>query len=478
MNYRKLRIIIFSLFVPFVFFIVGVFKAVVQRLFLLFSCFFLFVPFVFADVPSGGWATGVTYLWGGGGSNPGYTYTPSPSGSTACKMVKQVDGGSAAFVDYTSSVVTGSCSSAFVCTFPYYYAVVCSDALKTAYFTPALPDGSCPAGKDWVGGCNGTLKYCEGSPLYINAVRFLNVVEGAKSFVYETIIASDATKYLCVTVMVNSANVPMITITSPTGTVPDYVNNNYCVKESAYNALNNTSCNSTGTVVLNGKNSNIYKGVGSTGITTTTCKDANGVYTDCPGSVITDIGGGVTITQDPLGIGPTIKTDPGGGTVPVTTSGSGTGVVDKVTGTSGNCYDGIKNGDEIGIDKGGRCATGTGTGTEPSITWSGSYTGGSGSGKSPFTSSTASDNSRIKTLTTQFMNDMKASSFFSMPVSLFRSFPSGGSPDITFSAGRFGTHTYNFSTAWASIIPLLKGIIIAVFGVVSVKVIVLKGGGG
>ena len=352
---------------------------------------------------------------------------------------------------------------------------------------------SCPAGKDSVGGC-GTPKYCEGTDTYNQAIAFLGFLSGIKTFTYENWIGSNGISYICVNTAILSSGRTMLYINSSAGQEPAFLTNNACVSKSAYNAINNTVCDTSGTTVLNGKNTNIYKSVGSTGLTTL-CKNADGTYVNCPGSVSTEMGGGVTITQDPTGVGSTTVTSPTGGTnpdgtptkitQPVTKSGTGAGTT--ISGlNTGNCYDGIKNGDEITADKGGRCigiTTGAGAGTgaetdQPPITWGGSYTGGTGSGHAPFSSSSVSDNSELKTLVSGFLNSMKASSFFSMPSSLFQSFPSGGSPDITFNAGRYGTHTYNFSSAWASIIPLLKGIIIAVFAVVAVKVVVLKGGGG
>lgn len=495
MNYRKLRIIIFALFFPVVFFLVGFLKYVIRYLFLLFLVLFFVVP-VYADTPAGGWASSVSYYWQGATLQI-YTYTPAPAGAMACKMVKQVEGATGEFVGYVSSVVTGTCSGNFTCTYPYPYAVVCSDALKAAYVnSESPPDSACLAGKDWVGGCNGTLKYCEGTATYNSANIFLNELQGVSDWNFFTAVDADGKNYKCISSYFKNGKM-YVAILNPYNFELNPATHSLCIGTVAYNALNNTSCTSSGTNTIGGNNTNIYVNKQ----TSKPCqKDVNGVYTDCGSSVTYDTLHG-QVTQV-TGTGETTLTPSGGGSsVPVISEGSGSGgsgIGDKIAGTDGNCYDGIKNGSEITADKGGRCigittGTGAGTGTGlsipipniPDITQTGSatigggqYTGGDGSGKPAFNSSAVSDNSELKTLVSGFFNSMKASTFFSMPSSLFQSFPSGGSPDITFDAGRYGIHTYNFSTAWASIIPLLKGIVIAVFAVVSVKVIILKGGSG
>ena len=196
------------------------------------------------------------------------------------------------------------------------------------------------------------------------------------------------------------------------------------VSKSAYNALNNTVCDTSGTTVLNGKNTNIYKSVGSTGLTTL-CKNADGTYVNCPGSVSTAMGDGVIITQDPTGVGSTTITSPTGGTnpdgtpttitQPVTTSGTGSGTA--ISGlNTGNCYDGIKNGDEITADKGGRCigitTGGRNKGRDRSTSYLGWFIHWQYRLRRAFSSSSVSDNSELKTLVSGFLNSMKASSFF------------------------------------------------------------------
>lgn len=77
---------------------------------------------------------------------------------------------------------------------------------------------------------------------------------------------------------------------------------------------------------------------------------------------------------------------------------------------------------------------------------------------------------------TQFVNDVKATPIFSMPSSLLGNIPGGGSSTITFSAGRWGTHTYDFSS-WGSILDTLKALILIIFSAVAVRIVTLKGGG-
>ena len=497
MNYRRLRIIVFSLFFPVVFLFLGILKALVRHFFII----IFFVSFAYAETPVGGWATWTEMYQDPPGCD-NYSIgcyireRTLPSGSMGCVMTPDW----ATFIRYdTGSVYVYWNGTNFV--YPERMAV-CSLAEKNAYLNPPTctdgikngtetgvdcggscqpcSDSACPAGQDWVGGCSGTQKYCEGSATYIKASSFLAQIEGVSEWSYFTAIDTNGSSYKCLSTYVKNGK-PYVAILSPYNLTLEPSSHSLCISNTVYNALNNTACNAQGAISIGGRNTNIYVNKQ----TSNPCqKNVNGVYTDCGSDVSYDTSVG-QVTQK-TGTGETTVTPSGGGSpVPVIGEGSGVGgtgssVGSKVGGTDGNCYDGIKNGNEITADKGGRCigiTTGTGT-EEPPVTWSGLYTGGAGSGRAPFSSSAVSDNSELKTLVSGFLDSMKASSFFSMPSSLFQSFPSGGSPDISFNAGRFGTHTYNFSTAWASIIPLLKGIIIAVFAVVAVKVVVLKGGGG
>lgn len=76
---------------------------------------------------------------------------------------------------------------------------------------------------------------------------------------------------------------------------------------------------------------------------------------------------------------------------------------------------------------------------------------------------------------TQLMNELKGTGLFSLPSQILNNIPSGGSSSITFSGGRFGTHTYDFSS-WGSILNTLKGILLAIFAIVWIRIVCLKGG--
>jgi hypothetical protein len=76
---------------------------------------------------------------------------------------------------------------------------------------------------------------------------------------------------------------------------------------------------------------------------------------------------------------------------------------------------------------------------------------------------------------TQLMNELKGTGLFSLPSQLLNNIPSGGSSTITFNGGRFGTHTYDFSS-WGSILNTLKAILLIIFSIIWVKIVCLKGG--
>lgn len=77
----------------------------------------------------------------------------------------------------------------------------------------------------------------------------------------------------------------------------------------------------------------------------------------------------------------------------------------------------------------------------------------------------------------QFLTDMKATSLFSLPSQMIGTIPGGGTSIVTFSGGRFGNHTYDFST-WGSILTTLKALVMVICGISAVKIVTLKGGGG
>lgn len=80
---------------------------------------------------------------------------------------------------------------------------------------------------------------------------------------------------------------------------------------------------------------------------------------------------------------------------------------------------------------------------------------------------------------TSTMNTIKASPLFSLPLNLTNNLPVSGSPVISFNAGVFGSHSYDFSDSnWSWVLLVLRSVIMIAFSYVGIKIVVLKGGGG
>ncbi|CAH2032104.1 hypothetical protein [Trichlorobacter ammonificans] len=77
----------------------------------------------------------------------------------------------------------------------------------------------------------------------------------------------------------------------------------------------------------------------------------------------------------------------------------------------------------------------------------------------------------------QFVVDMKATSLFSLPNQFFSGIPSGGDPSVSFDGGRFGHHTFDFSTLFSAF-TVLRSVVFICFGWLSIRIVALKGGGG
>lgn len=77
----------------------------------------------------------------------------------------------------------------------------------------------------------------------------------------------------------------------------------------------------------------------------------------------------------------------------------------------------------------------------------------------------------------QFFTDLRATPLFSVAGNFLNSVPAGGSPIITFEAGSFGYHTYDFSS-WGAILTTLRSLVLIIFSACGVKIVTLKGGGG
>lgn len=76
-----------------------------------------------------------------------------------------------------------------------------------------------------------------------------------------------------------------------------------------------------------------------------------------------------------------------------------------------------------------------------------------------------------------FFDQMRTTALFSLPNQFLSGLPSGGSSVMSFSAGRFGNHTFDFSL-FSSLWTTLKTIILVLFAWLGVRIVTLKGGGG
>lgn len=95
---------------------------------------------------------------------------------------------------------------------------------------------------------------------------------------------------------------------------------------------------------------------------------------------------------------------------------------------------------------------------------------------------TAARDSSVSGIQSDFiaaMNTIKTSSLFSLPLNLTNNLPVAGTPVISFNAGVFGSHTYDFGDAnWSWVLLVLRSILLIAFSYVGIKIVVLKGGGG
>jgi len=129
-----------------------------------------------------------------------------------------------------------------------------------------------------------------------------------------------------------------------------------------------------------------------------------------------------------------------------------------------------------------------GTGSTSAVTSGGSGTlsagsaGASGSaGGSPTTGtaygSKTDDELSLGTRFKTFFDQMKTTAVFSLPNQFLTSIPNGSTSVVAFSAGRFGDHTFDFST-FSNVWLMLKAVVLVLFGWFSLRIAVLKGGGG
>lgn len=74
-----------------------------------------------------------------------------------------------------------------------------------------------------------------------------------------------------------------------------------------------------------------------------------------------------------------------------------------------------------------------------------------------------------------FINQMKNTAIFSLPNQFLANIPSSSTSTMSFSGGRFGQFTYDFAQ-FNGVFAVLKAIVLVLFGWVSIKIVLLKGG--
>ena len=80
----------------------------------------------------------------------------------------------------------------------------------------------------------------------------------------------------------------------------------------------------------------------------------------------------------------------------------------------------------------------------------------------------------IPTRFTTFLSHVKSSGLFSFSSAFFNSLPSGGSPVYTVEAGIYGTHTIDLSDTMTGGLAVLKSILLACFGFLSIRAVIMK----
>lgn len=76
-----------------------------------------------------------------------------------------------------------------------------------------------------------------------------------------------------------------------------------------------------------------------------------------------------------------------------------------------------------------------------------------------------------------FVSDMKATPLYGLMGGFFNGVPTSGVSVVSFNGGRYGTHSYDFSS-WGSILTVIKALVLIIFAAMSMKIIFLKGGSG
>ncbi len=75
---------------------------------------------------------------------------------------------------------------------------------------------------------------------------------------------------------------------------------------------------------------------------------------------------------------------------------------------------------------------------------------------------------------TTFLNNVKSSGLFSFSNDFFNSLPGGGSPVYEIEAGRYGHHSIDLSATLSTGLAILKTILLACFGFLSIRAVIMK----
>ncbi|MGD9686359.1 MAG: hypothetical protein AB7U43_05230 [Desulfobacter sp.] len=75
----------------------------------------------------------------------------------------------------------------------------------------------------------------------------------------------------------------------------------------------------------------------------------------------------------------------------------------------------------------------------------------------------------------QFFGEMQTTAVFSLPNQFLTSIPTGSSSVVSFNGGRFGSHSFDFAT-FSDLWLALKTVILVLFGWLSIRIAILKGG--
>ncbi len=76
-----------------------------------------------------------------------------------------------------------------------------------------------------------------------------------------------------------------------------------------------------------------------------------------------------------------------------------------------------------------------------------------------------------------FVSDVKATPLYGLMGGFFSGVPTSAVSVVSFNGGRYGTHSYDFSS-WGSILTVIKALVLIIFAAMSMKIIFLKGGSG